>query len=109
MLPVPRTTWLQVVLRADAAYGFDGDSEPLTAAILRGKMASLYEYSLSLRKDAVAALSTLDVANESFVPSAYPFSEARVPGPVEDLEVPEESSVVTGDSEVEESPVVPGV
>lgn len=52
-VPVPRVTWIKIVLRAEEAYGFAGDESSLTRAILRGKIASLYRYASELREHAL--------------------------------------------------------
>lgn len=52
-VPVPRVAWLQVVMRADSVYGFEGDDNHLLRAILRGKISSLFQYSECLRQHAV--------------------------------------------------------
>ena len=40
-------------MRADSVYGFEGDDNAILRAILRGKIASLYQYSEGLRQHAV--------------------------------------------------------
>ncbi|KAJ7852561.1 hypothetical protein B0H13DRAFT_1904560 [Mycena leptocephala] len=52
-IPTPRVAWLQVVMRADSVYGFEGDDNQLLRVILRGKIASLLQYSERLRQHAV--------------------------------------------------------
>ncbi|KAJ7913280.1 hypothetical protein B0H13DRAFT_1873964 [Mycena leptocephala] len=52
-IPTPRVAWLQVVMRADSVYGFEGDDNQLLWVILRGKIASLLQYSERLRQHAV--------------------------------------------------------
>jgi hypothetical protein len=52
-IPTPRVAWLQVVMRADSVYGFEGDDNQLLRVILRGKIASLLQYSECLRQHAV--------------------------------------------------------
>ena len=53
-LPVPRFGRLQWIARADSVYGFEGDDNPLTAAILRGKLAALQLYAMQSVDRAVA-------------------------------------------------------
>ncbi|KAJ7814190.1 hypothetical protein B0H13DRAFT_2381917 [Mycena leptocephala] len=52
-IPTPRVAWLQVVMRADSVYGFEGDDNQLLRVILRGKIASLLQYSERLRQHTV--------------------------------------------------------
>ncbi|KAJ7882868.1 hypothetical protein B0H13DRAFT_1890714 [Mycena leptocephala] len=52
-IPTPRIAWLQVVMRADSVYGFEGDDNQLLRVILRGKIASLLQYSERLRQHVV--------------------------------------------------------
>ncbi|KAJ7849894.1 hypothetical protein B0H13DRAFT_1905999 [Mycena leptocephala] len=52
-IPTPHVAWLQVVMRADSVYGFEGDDNQLLRVILRGKIASLLQYSECLRQHAV--------------------------------------------------------
>ncbi|KAJ7737469.1 hypothetical protein B0H14DRAFT_3516287 [Mycena olivaceomarginata] len=51
-VPAPRVAWLLSVMRADQLYGFSGDEVRIRRVILRGKMASLYEYSERLQQRA---------------------------------------------------------
>jgi hypothetical protein len=44
--------WLLSVMRADQLYGFSGDEVRIQRVILRGRMASLYQYSERLRQRA---------------------------------------------------------
>ncbi|KAJ6448184.1 hypothetical protein C8R47DRAFT_1213202 [Mycena vitilis] len=43
--PAPRVSWMQIVMRADAAYGFEGDEDAITRTILKGKLASVFRYA----------------------------------------------------------------
>lgn len=52
-VPVPRVTWLKIVMDASQVYGFDGDEDPIRKAILYGKLASLFRYSKDLRQNVV--------------------------------------------------------
>ncbi|KAJ6542557.1 hypothetical protein B0H19DRAFT_1076646 [Mycena capillaripes] len=65
-MPIPRVAWLQVVMRADASYGFEGDENSVVRVILRGKLASLYQYSEMLRRDTFDRLVILDDASHGF-------------------------------------------
>ncbi|KAJ7157408.1 hypothetical protein C8R46DRAFT_1225993 [Mycena filopes] len=77
-LPVPRIGWLQIVLRADAAYGFTGNEDSVTASILRGKMAAVYQYSRELRDAAISRLSVAVAASrEASELGASPLPESR--------------------------------
>ncbi|KAJ7493736.1 hypothetical protein FB451DRAFT_1164608 [Mycena latifolia] len=52
-VPTPSVLVLNVVMKAERVYGFEGDEEPLLQAILRGKIAALFRYSADLRQNAV--------------------------------------------------------
>ncbi|KAJ7319142.1 hypothetical protein DFH08DRAFT_819562 [Mycena albidolilacea] len=61
-VPAPRVAWLFSVMRADQLYGFSGDKVRIWRAILRGKMASLYQYSERLRQRAANRSASEDDA-----------------------------------------------
>ncbi|KAJ6534915.1 hypothetical protein B0H19DRAFT_1080324 [Mycena capillaripes] len=63
-MPIPRVAWLQVVMRADASYGSEGDENSVIRAILRGKLASLYQYSEMLRRNTFDRLAQSSGARE---------------------------------------------
>ncbi|KAJ7337615.1 hypothetical protein DFH08DRAFT_812938 [Mycena albidolilacea] len=48
----PHVAWLLSVMRADQLYGFSRDEVQIRRVILRGKMASLYQYSERLWQQA---------------------------------------------------------
>ncbi|KAJ6578755.1 hypothetical protein DFH09DRAFT_1077678 [Mycena vulgaris] len=52
-IPCPGIRWINIVMRAENVYGFDGDEDTVFKAIMRGKIASLYRYSADLQKGAV--------------------------------------------------------
>ncbi|KAJ6553766.1 hypothetical protein DFH09DRAFT_1318791 [Mycena vulgaris] len=52
-VPAPSVSWLQVVMRAENLYGFEGDNDTVLRCILTGKMATLFQYSTDLRQNAV--------------------------------------------------------
>ncbi|KAJ6527225.1 hypothetical protein DFH09DRAFT_1094891 [Mycena vulgaris] len=52
-IPAPSVSWLNVVMRVENVYGFVGDEDAVFKAIMRGKVAYLYRYSLDLRQHAV--------------------------------------------------------
>jgi hypothetical protein len=51
-VPAPWVAWLLSVMRADQLYGFSGDEVRIRQVILRGKIASLYQYSERIRQRA---------------------------------------------------------
>ncbi|KAJ6536586.1 hypothetical protein DFH09DRAFT_1324616 [Mycena vulgaris] len=80
-IPCPGIRWINVVMRAENIYGFDGDEDTVFKAIMRGKIASLYRYSADLRKGAVDRQFVGDAPAGDF---NYPFVEGEP-----SLEVPE--------------------
>ncbi|KAJ7863040.1 hypothetical protein B0H14DRAFT_3444250 [Mycena olivaceomarginata] len=61
-VPAPRVAWLLSVMRADQLYGFSGDEVRIRRVILRGKMASLYQYSERLQQRAADCSASEDDA-----------------------------------------------
>ncbi|KAJ7441705.1 hypothetical protein FB451DRAFT_1190892 [Mycena latifolia] len=51
--PVPHAASLRMVIRAASSYGFTGNDDPLVAAVLQGKLASLCQYSIMLQERVV--------------------------------------------------------
>ncbi|KAJ7829337.1 hypothetical protein B0H13DRAFT_1916574 [Mycena leptocephala] len=89
-IPTPRVAWLQVVMRADSVYGFEGDDNQLLRVILRGKIASLLQYSERLRQHAVDHIVEKDdegtrTQRTSTVKGENPFY--GLPGVIEEGEV----------------------
>ncbi|KAJ7920670.1 hypothetical protein B0H13DRAFT_1867397 [Mycena leptocephala] len=70
----PRVAWLQVVMRADSVYGFEGDDNQLLRVILRGKIASLLQYSERLRQHAVDRIVEKDNEGTRTQPFASQYS-----------------------------------
>ncbi|KAJ7936010.1 hypothetical protein B0H13DRAFT_1853713 [Mycena leptocephala] len=81
-IPTPRVAWLQVVMRADSVYGFEGDDNQLLRVILRGKIASLLQYSERLRQHAVDRIVERDDEGTRTQPSASQYSLPRVEFPM---------------------------
>ncbi|KAJ7838317.1 hypothetical protein B0H13DRAFT_1911932 [Mycena leptocephala] len=73
-IPTPRIAWLQVVMRADSVYGFEGDDNQLLRVILRGKIASLLQYSERLRQHAVDRIVEKDDEGTRTQPFASQYS-----------------------------------
>ncbi|KAJ7829801.1 hypothetical protein B0H14DRAFT_3465335 [Mycena olivaceomarginata] len=61
-VPAPHVAWLLSVMRADQLYGFSGDEVHIRRVVLRGKMASLYQYSERLRQRAADRSASEDDA-----------------------------------------------
>jgi hypothetical protein len=62
LIPAPRVAWLLSVMRADQLYGFSGDEVRIRRVVLRGKMASLFQYSERLRQRAADRTASEDDA-----------------------------------------------
>ncbi|KAJ7875689.1 hypothetical protein B0H13DRAFT_1894013 [Mycena leptocephala] len=79
-IPTPRVAWLQVVMRADSVYGFEGDDNQLLRVILRGKIASLLQYSERLCQHAVDRIVEKDDEGTRTQPfaSQYSFVPRRI-------------------------------
>jgi hypothetical protein len=86
-MPVPRATWLVVVIRAEGKFGFVGDEDNIQKAILRGKLASLYQYSASLRWTAIDQLTILGNSKRG-----------QNPGPLSDFALDDSSTEESGAS-----------
>ncbi|KAJ7910754.1 hypothetical protein B0H13DRAFT_1876472 [Mycena leptocephala] len=89
-IPTPRVAWLQVVMRADSVYGFEGDDNQLLRVILRGKIASLLQYSERLRQHAVDRIVERDDEGTRTQRAFNPKSENLfygLPGVIEEGEV----------------------
>ncbi|KAJ7933434.1 hypothetical protein B0H13DRAFT_1856210 [Mycena leptocephala] len=89
-IPTPRVAWLQVVMRADSVYGFEGDDNQLLRVILRGKIASLLQYSERLRQHAVDRIVERDDEGTRTQRAFNPKSENPfygLPGVIEEGEV----------------------
>ncbi|KAJ7830684.1 hypothetical protein B0H13DRAFT_1915840 [Mycena leptocephala] len=89
-IPTPRVAWLQVVMRADSVYGFEGDDNQLLRVILRGKIASLLQYSERLRQHAVDHIVERDDEGTRTQRAFNPKSENPfygLPGVIEEGEV----------------------
>lgn len=89
-IPTPRVAWLQVVMRADSVYGFEGDDNQLLRVILRGKIASLLQYSERLRQHAVDRIVERDDEGTRTQHAFNPKSENLfygLPGVIEEGEV----------------------
>ncbi|KAJ7448447.1 hypothetical protein B0H11DRAFT_1929113 [Mycena galericulata] len=52
-IPCPGAAWLHVVMEAEALYGFEGDEDPLSKVIMKGKLFSAYRYSRKIHQNAV--------------------------------------------------------
>ncbi|KAJ7815213.1 hypothetical protein B0H13DRAFT_1924306, partial [Mycena leptocephala] len=86
----PRVAWLQVVMRADSVYGFEGDDNQLLRVILRGKIASLLQYSERLRQHTVDRIVERDDEGTRTQRAFNPKSENLfygLPGVIEEGEV----------------------
>jgi len=70
-VPAPRVLWLQLILRADSVYGFEGDENWLIRDVLRGKLASLYQYSAELREHALDRIMEGDAQIKSGTGSGW--------------------------------------
>ncbi|KAJ7803721.1 hypothetical protein B0H14DRAFT_3487081 [Mycena olivaceomarginata] len=62
LIPASRVAWLLSVMRADQLYGFSGDEVRIRRVILRGKMASLFQYSERLQQRAADRTASEDDA-----------------------------------------------
>ncbi|KAJ7442566.1 hypothetical protein B0H11DRAFT_1932344 [Mycena galericulata] len=56
-IPCPGAAWLHVVMEAEALYGFEGDEDPLSKVIMKGKLFSAYRYSRKIHQNAVEFVS----------------------------------------------------
>ncbi|KAJ7880886.1 hypothetical protein B0H13DRAFT_1891549 [Mycena leptocephala] len=89
-IPMPRVAWLQVVMQADSVYGFKGDDNQLLRVILRGKIASLLQYSECLRQHVVDRIVEKDDEGTRTQRAFNPKSENLfygLPGVIEEGEV----------------------
>ncbi|KAJ7693517.1 hypothetical protein B0H14DRAFT_3531083 [Mycena olivaceomarginata] len=78
LIPAPRVAWLLSVMRADQLYGFSGDEVRIRRVILRGKMASLFQYSERLRQRAADRTASEDDACAQAAAQMAALSEGEV-------------------------------
>ncbi|KAJ7803364.1 hypothetical protein B0H14DRAFT_3487407 [Mycena olivaceomarginata] len=78
LIPTPRVAWLLSVMRADQLYGFSGDEVRIHRVILRGKMASLFQYSERLRQWAADCTASEDDACAQAAAQMAALSEGEV-------------------------------
>ncbi|KAJ7787480.1 hypothetical protein B0H14DRAFT_3505425 [Mycena olivaceomarginata] len=78
LIPAPRVAWLLSVMRADQLYGFSGDEVRIRRVILRGKMASLFQYSERLWQRAADRTASEDDACAQAAAQIAALSEGEV-------------------------------
>ena len=81
-IPAPRVVWLNMVLRADSVFGFEGDEDATLRTVLRGKIVSVLQFSADLRQHAVDRIFIGDgpskVAEDPFVAGDPKLEEGEI-------------------------------